>query len=278
MLTYPKRLQRYDIFFIWQRFSEVFLYFCSAFIFHGRLMVEIVTGIVLRTIKYSDNLMIADMYTKERGRASFLVPVSRGKRSKVRSVMFQPLSMLTFTASKGKGKSLPRLSEVQPYVLYRTIPYDVAKSAVAIYIAEFLVAVLREEGENEALFAYLDYAFSFFDEQPDACADFHIIFLLQLTRFLGIYPNVEDVSRVCYFDLLAGSLVSQHPLHSHYLLPEDTVNFINLLKVDFNSIHTLSLNRKARGEYLALIQSYYGLHIPDFPDMKSMDVLRELFD
>lgn len=241
-------------------------------------MVEIITGIVLRTIKYSDNLMIADMYTKERGRASFLVPVSRGKRAKVRSVMFQPLSMLTFTVNSRRGKMMPRLSEVQPYVVYNTIPYDVAKSAVAIYIAEFLVAVLREEGENEALFAYLDYAFSHFDEQTSDYADFHIIFLLQLTRFLGIYPNVEDVSRICYFDLVAGSLVNEYPLHALYLSPEDTRNFINLLKVDFNSMHTIALNRKARGEYLALIQSYYSLHIPDFPEIKSMDVLRELFD
>ena len=63
-----------------------------------------------------------------------------------------------------------------------------------------------------------------------------------------------------------------------YLSPEDTKNFINLLKVDFNTMHTIALNRKARGEYLALIQSYYSLHIPDFPEIKSMDVLRELFD
>ena len=241
-------------------------------------MVETLTGIVLRTIKYSDNLMIADMYTRERGRASFLVPVSRGKRTKVRSVMFQPLSMLTFTANAGRGKSLPRLSEVQPYVIYDTVPYDVAKSAVAIYIAEYLVAVLREEGENEALFAYLDYALCFFDGMRAPCADFHIVFLLQLTRFLGIYPNVEGAAGNRYFDLQAGTLVGESPLHSHYLTPEDTRNFIGMLRIDFDSMHGLSLNRKARGEYLALIQNYYSLHVPDFPDIKSSDVLRELFD
>lgn len=241
-------------------------------------MVEIITGIVLRTIKYSDNLMIVDMYTKERGRSSFIVPVSRSKRSKVRNVLFQPLSMLTFAASKGKGKGMQRISEVQPYLMYSTIPFDVVKSSVAIYLAEFLTAVLREEDENEALFAYLDYALSSFDGAVEAYADFHIVFLLQLTRFIGIYPNVEGASDKSFFDLAAGSIVDEYPLHAHYLLPEDTCNFIKLLNIDFNSMNTLSLNRKARGEYLALIQNYYSLHIPDFPAIKSADVLRELFD
>ena len=241
-------------------------------------MVEIVTGIVLRTIKYSDNLMIADVFTKERGRASFLVPVSRGKRSRVRSVLFQPLSMLTFTVKDSRGKGLARLSDAHPYVMYQTLPYDVAKLSIAMYIAEFLVAVLREEGDSEALFAYLDYAFSFFDTMDSGYADFHIIFLLQLTRFLGIYPNVEEASPGACFDLIAGTLVDEHPLHAHYLSPEDTQNFIELLNIDFGSLQRLSLNRKARGEYLALIQNYYSLHFPDFPAIKSTDVLRELFD
>ncbi len=241
-------------------------------------MTETLTGIVLRTIKYSDNLMVADMYTKERGRASFLVPVSRSGRSKVRSVLFQPLSMLTFTVNAGRKNAIPRLSEVHPYVMYHTIPFDVVKSAVAIYIAEFLVAVLREEGENEALFAYLDYSLSFFDASDEDFSNFHIIFLLQLTRFLGIFPNIENVSKECCFDLLAGYLTSEYPLHAHFLPPQDTRNFIELLKVDFNSMHKLFLSRKARGEYLALIQTYYSLHIPDFPPIKSADVLRELFD
>lgn len=242
-------------------------------------MVEILTGVVLRTIKYSDNLVVVDMYTKERGRSSFLLPVSRGKRSKVRNVLFQPLSMLTFTVNLGKRGGLSRISDAQPYILYNTIPYDVIKSSVAIYIAEFLTAVLHEEGSNESLFAYLDYSLSFFDNVDDnVSADFHILFLLQLTRFLGIYPNVENSSQYSYFDLMAGTLVNEHPLHAHYLSPEDTRNFIKLLSVDFNSMHTLSMNRKARGEYLALIQNYYSLHIPDFPSLRSAEIFKELFN
>lgn len=241
-------------------------------------MSERLNGVVLRTIKYSDTLMIADIFTQSYGRMSFLVPVSRGKRSRVRNVLFQPMSILSFTATVRSGKSLSRLSDVQPYCIYSSIPYDVAKSSMALYLAEFLSYVLREEGENEALFAYLDYTLSWLDAATEGYADFHIVFLVQLTRFLGIYPNVENPTRVCYFDLMAGSLVSTHPVHGNYLSPEDTRNFIQLLRVDFQSLNGLSLNRKARGEYLALLESYYRLHIPELPPLRSSEVLKELFN
>ncbi len=241
-------------------------------------MIERFNGVVLRTIKYSDTLMIADMYTHSHGRLSFLVPISRSKRTRVRNVLFQPLSILSFSASYRSGKSMSRLSDVQPYVLYSSIPYDVTKSALAMYLAEFLSNVLHEEYENNALFSFLHHAFDWLDTADSGYADFHIVFLIQLTRFLGIYPNIEDYSAGCYFDLVAGCLVPEPPLHSQYLSPQDTCNFIELLAVDFSSLHNIALNRRARGEYLALLQNYYRLHVPDFPELKSAEVLRELFD
>lgn len=240
-------------------------------------MVERLNGVVLRTIKYSDTLMIADMYTQLYGRMSFLVPVSRSRRAKVRSVLFQPLSMLSFTASVRQGKSLTRLSDVQPYAMFSTIPFDVTKSSVAVYLAEFLSYALQEDDEHEALFAYIDYALHWFDGVQTGYSSFHILFLLHLTKFLGICPNVENYTKGTYFDLVAGCLVSEPPAHRVFLSAEDTENFIQLLSLDFPTLPTVSISRKARSEYLALIHTYYKLHIPDFPELKSEEVLRELF-
>lgn len=241
-------------------------------------MVERFNAVVLRTIKYSDSLMVADVYTQSRGRMSFLVPVSRSKRSKVRSVLFQPLSMLTFNAPYREKGGLSRLADVQPYSLYSTIPYDVVKSAIALYLAEMLSNILYEEGDNEPLFAYLDYAFNWFDNAESGYSDFHILFLLHLTRYLGISPNVEMPASNSYFDLLAGCLVGERPLHPQFLSPEDTRNFIALMELDFDSLSTVTLNRRARGEYLTLLQNYYHLHIPGFSEPRSAEVLRELFN
>ena len=115
-------------------------------------MIEKFEGIVMRTLKYSDGLMIADIYTAQRGRMSFLVPVSHSKRSKVRSVLFQPLSMLSFAATVKAGRNLSRIAEVQPYSMYCSIPNDVVKSSIALYIAELLTYALREDGSDDSLF------------------------------------------------------------------------------------------------------------------------------
>lgn len=240
-------------------------------------MVEKYTGIVLRTIKYNDSLMVADVYTLEQGRKSFLLPVSRGRNTKVRSVLFQPLSMISFTAKGRAQTSLARISEAVPGKLYSSIQCDVVKSSIALYLAEVLTYALREMGEDEVLFAFLDRAFTWFDAATEGYADFHLVFLLQLLRFLGIYPNVGNLATNSYFDLQAGCLVREHPLHPHFLMPSSAARFVALLRCDFLSVRQLALNREQRGEFLAVLEEYYRLHIPSFPRLHSTEVLRELF-
>lgn len=243
-----------------------------------RDMIEKFEGIVLRTLKYSDSLMIADIYTAQRGRMSFMVPISRSKRCRVRNVLFQPLSMLSFTANVKEGASLSRIGEVQPYVLYSTIPNDVVKSSMALYLAELLTFALRESGRDESLFTFLDRSLTLLDTLEQGYADFHLVFMVQLLHFLGIYPNLDGYAPGCYLDLAQGCVAREHPLHPHFLMPADAVSFIGLLRTGYDSMHLLSLNRKLRGEYLATLSRYYRLHLPDFPELKSAEVLRELFD
>lgn len=241
-------------------------------------MVEKFEGIVLRTLKYNDGLMIADIYTAQRGRMSFLVPVSHSKRSRVRSVLFQPLSMLSFTATVKTGRTLSRIGEVQPYSMYSSINNDVTKSSIALYLAELLSYALREDGRDDSLFTFLDRSFTLFDNLEHGYADFHLVFMVQLLRFLGIYPNLENYTPGCYFDLAQGCATREHPLHPNFLLPDDAAPFVSLLRTGYDSMHLLSLNRKLRGEYLATLAVYYRLHVPEFPELKSASVLRELFD
>lgn len=239
-------------------------------------MVEKFDGIVLRTVKYSDSLMVADIYTRSRGRLSFLVPVSRSKRSKVRSVLFQPLSMLSFTSSYKKG-AMSRVQEVQPYSMLLSVQSDVVKSSIALYLSELLCHSLRESTEDEQLFTFLDQSLTLLDSLETGYSDFHLVFMVQLLRYLGIYPNMDEYNECSYFDLLQGCAVNSMPNHGNFLYPADAAHFVQLLRTGFATMHTLSLNKELRGKYLAILSSYYRLHIPDFPQMKSYDVLRELF-
>lgn len=241
-------------------------------------MAEILDGIVLRTLKYNDTLSIADVYTRQRGRMSFLVPVSHSKRSRVKNVLFQPLSMLSLTVACNGNKRLQRVREVQPFSMYCSIPFNVVKSAIALYLSEVLTYSLREEESDESLYNFIDRSLTLFDNLEQGYADFHIIFLSQLLRYLGIYPNLDSYSPGCYIDLLHGCAVHEQPLHPDFLMPQEAAEFVALVGMGYESLAHLSLNRKLRGNYLAILTLYYRLHIPDFPQIKSMEVLKELFD
>ena len=241
-------------------------------------MIEKIDGIVLRTLKYNDSLMIADMYTRQHGRLQFLVPVSRSKRSKVRSTLFQPLSMLSCTAAIKKSKSLSRVSDALPYAIYSSISTDVVKSSIAMFLSEVLTHALHEGGEDESLFVFLCRSFMLFDTLETGYADFHLVFMVQLLHYLGIYPNLEDAAPNCYFDLLHGCATNVLPAHPNYVAPENAGRFMALLKTDYVTMHQLVLNRALRGEYLAMLVSYYRLHVSEFPALKSMEVFRVLFD
>lgn len=240
-------------------------------------MVEKYDGIVLRTIKYSDSLMIADIYTRQAGRRSFLLPVTRSKNSKVRNVLFQPLSMVAFAASGRSTKSLARIADAQPLKLYATLPYDVVKSSIAMFLAEVLTYSLRDEGADETIYSFIENALLWLDAADEAYADFHLVFLSRLLLFLGIYPNIGEAQEGSYFDMLSGCCVREHPLHAHFLMPNATARFAQLLNCDFQTVRRLGLNKELRGSFLTAFEEYYRLHIPDFPFLRSTAVLRELF-
>lgn len=240
-------------------------------------MNENFDGVVLRTIKYNDNLMIADIYTRQQGRSSFLLPVTHSRKSRVRNVLFQPLSMVSFATARRSTRQMVRITDAQPYLLYSSIPFDVVKSAIALYLAEVLTYALREEEQDEALFTYIDRALTWFDSAPEGYADFHLVFMVQLLRFLGIAPNMDNIASNSYFDMQAGSLVREHPLHPHFLMPASTQNLIPLFASDFLSVRSLALNGEQRRHFLAVLEEYYRLHIPDFPSLRSGEVLREFF-
>ncbi|NDV80390.1 DNA repair protein RecO [Bacteroides sp. 51] len=241
-------------------------------------MLQKTIGIVLHALKYSDTSNIVDIYTELHGRTSFLVPASRSRRSAVKSVLFQPLSIVELEADFRTTSSLYRIKEVKAYP-FHSVPYHPYKSAIALFLAEFLYRAVKEEGENAPLFAYLRHSIEWLDECTVDFANFHLVFLMRLSRFLGLYPNLEDYSRGDYFDLLNAGFTPLKPYkHSFFVNPEESYRITRLMRMNYDTMHLFGMNRADRARCLAIIHEYYRLHIPGFHDLKSLDVLQELFD
>lgn len=241
-------------------------------------MLQKTSGIVLHTLKYSDTSNIVDIYTESHGRASFLVSVSRSRKTAVKSMLFQPLSIIEFEADFRSTSSLYRIKDVRAYP-FKSLPYDPYKSAIALFLAEFLYRAVKEEGENSPLFAYLRHSIEWLDECMSDFANFHLVFLMRLSRFLGLYPNLDDYSQGDYFDLLNASFTPLRPYkHSFFVNPEESFRLTRLMRMNYDTMHLFGMNRTDRSQCLTIINDYYRLHIPGFHDLKSLDVLQELFD
>lgn len=241
-------------------------------------MQENLRGIVLRTVRYGDSSLVVDLFTESRGRMAFMASTTRSKRS-VRSAGFwQPLSLVAFSADiRPVGGRMPRPQDVHAYYNYVDLPFSPVKSTVALFLAEFLSAALREEKENGGLYRFVEGSLQWLDmvECPAAVANFHVVFLLHLSRFLGIYPNLERPDG--YFDLLAGCYCDRRPPHAHFLGGEEAGALPRLFRMDYPNMHWFRFSRSERMRMLQVLNEYYRLHVPGFPELRSLEVLHELF-
>lgn len=234
-------------------------------------------AIVLHTLKYSDESIIAHLLTERCGCIGMMVRISRSRRAAVRHTLFQPLALLDVEWNDRPRASLQRPRAVQTAFPFSSIPYDPHKTAIALFLAEFLYHAVRNEPETNAIFEYVARSVEWLDTCRSGFANFHLVFLLRLTRFLGFMPNASEAHPGDWFDLRASCFVRQRPLHSDCLSPSDASLVPKLLRMRYETMHVFRFSGDERSRLLERINEYYRLHVPDFPELKSLAVLRDIF-
>jgi DNA repair protein RecO (recombination protein O) len=109
-------------------------------------------------------------------------------------------------------------------------------------------------------------------------ANFHLTFLMRMSRFLGFYPNLDNYVDGCVFDLRAATFSLVVPTHRDFLQTGDARRIHTLMRMDFPTMHLYHLNRMDRNRIVDVLLHYYRLHIPQFPELKSLSVLQELWN
>lgn len=235
-------------------------------------------GLVLRAVRYGDSQVIVTVFTEAQGTVPFIVRRPRSGKGGSPSVLWQPLTLVEVVWDHQLRRSLQQPRELSLWQPWRSLPFDPYKAAMSLYLGEFLGYALRAESANVPLFDYVVNALSWFDESVQHYVNFHIVFLLHLTRFLGFQPNVDDWQEGSYFDLAAASFSMSRPLHTHYLEPAESSLVPKFLRMNIRSMQAVGLNGAMRRRALEIVTEFYRLHIPEFPAMKSLDVLAGLFE
>ena len=234
-------------------------------------------AIVLHSLKYGETRLIVDMFTRSQGRQSFIVSIPKSVKGKIKKQLFQPLTLLEIESDLRPKLQLQKLSDVRLASPFSSIPFDPNKLSISLFIAEFLYYALRSEQHNEPLFDYIVNSIQWLDAQTDRFANFHLVFLMRLSRFLGFYPNLDHYQTGDYFDLRASIFLSAPPVHRDFLHPQEAEKIQLMMRMDFPTMHLFRMSHQERNRLLEVSLIYYRLHLPDFPELKSVSVLQELY-
>jgi DNA repair protein RecO (recombination protein O) len=217
-------------------------------------------AIVLKYIKYTDNSIIAHLFTQNSGKQSFIIKGIRSKKSKIKINLFQPFSILEIETIQKAKSNIYTIKEAKPTIVLNNISTDIIKSSISFFISEIINKILKDEEPDEDLYNFIeDFILNL--EEAENINNFHLIFLIRLTSFLGFLPNIDEIKT---------------EFNKNYSFDYTRV-FDTILKTENYNIELNGINKTNRTELLQLILNYYSLYIPNFGEIKSLSILQEVF-
>ena len=231
-------------------------------------------GIVLSFLKYRETSIIARVYTERLGIQNYVVNGVRKAKPPGRIALFQPFTLLELVAYVARGSAgLTRLSEFRCAEPFQTLPYEVQKSSVVLFLSEVVSRAVREEEQNEPLFQFLHDSILAFDRQTTGSENFALTFLLQLTAYLGF--GVSSGSELTDQVIMAGNAPTTkgNTGPPTLRLREFDGYFDELLRDPATS--TIP-NGRVRHELLNVLIRYYQLHVEQLGDIRSLDILSQV--
>jgi DNA repair protein RecO (recombination protein O) len=230
-------------------------------------------AIVLSSLKYQEKSLIVKCFSLSDGLKSYFVrDAFSSKKSNQKIAYFQPLSILEIEAvHKNKG-TLESFKEIKIATPFATIHSDVVKSTIVMFLSEMLHHSIHEEEANESLFTFLETALLWLDTHNEI-SNFHLIFLLETTKYLGFYPDTTNLD-LKFFEMTEGVF---SPFHAVGSLSEHETNLFKKLidlKFDNSQKNFAAIERQI---LLKILIDYYSFHLDGFKKPKSLEVLKEVF-
>lgn len=213
-------------------------------------------GIVFRFTKYGDTSIIVSIFTDLFGLQTYLVNGVRSKSGRGMISLFQPLTLLDLVVYHRENANILRIKEVKCLHAYRHIHEDIRKTTIALFLCEILNKAVKDQSNAETIFGFLMRSFVALD-QLDGVENFHLQFLIQLSRHLGF--GMHDTREV-----LAGGTVSA----------QDNETLRILLDAGYEESTEMSYSQ--RKHLLDQLLAFYYRHIDGMSEVRSVEVLAEV--
>lgn len=221
-------------------------------------MVYKTRGVVFRFTRYGETSIIVNIFTELFGLQAYMINGVRSKSSRSKIALFQPLTLLDLVVYHRENANINRIKEVKCLYPYISLYRDIKKSTLAMFINEVVNKTVREESHAAELCTFLISSMEALDTEDNGVENFHLIFLLRLSRYLGF--GAQHVNEV-----IGGRITGE--------VEEQLLAL--LLKAPYGTI--IPMTNTQRRELLELILKFYQDHLDTLTDMKSLSVLREIF-
>ena len=214
-------------------------------------------GIVLNFIKFKESSIICKIYTESFGLQSYIVNGVRSS-NKTKMSLFQPLTILDLVVYNKSSVNIQRLKEMKIDVIYMTNHTDIKKISVCIFLSELLSKILSNEPNQNQKFNFLYNSFLIYDGLEKNIKNFHIQFLLKLTKFFGF--QISDSSQIT----------------KAYLNKKEQNDFVmDCISMDYDS--KIQSNYSERNDVLNSLIIYFSQNLGINIKLKSLQVLKEVF-
>ncbi|MBR4147762.1 MAG: DNA repair protein RecO [Bacteroidales bacterium] len=239
-------------------------------------MDDKIQGFVLQSIRYGDTSLVVKVYTLNGGLQSYMVKGVRGKASRNRAAFFQPMTFLRFVQSgKPSQSGLAYLKDPEVLYAYQSVPLVMNKSAILMYLSELLSHTLTQQERNDGLYQFVYQSMVWLDLVEAGYANFPLYFTLELSRFLGFYPQ-SNYHEHAYFDMMEGQFVSSIPPHPYYFEQGESRMLSQLLNRGIDDLALLAMTGLQRNALLDGIITFMRLHAPVLKGLQSHEVLKEV--
>lgn len=212
--------------------------------------------IVLHLTKYSDSSVIIHAVDSKYGRRSFLLRGIKGSRRSITD--FHPLNVIDVVSSTGAKSTLAYLKEWTPVMSLEGIRSDIYKSTVAMFISEVIYRSLTSEFTDDLLFDSLCNSVSRLESHKGSVANFHLWWLAFYCSNMGFQP-ADTIEPSGIFDR------------------DDAELFLTILRTPFDECMNLPLSSKRRVSFSRKMLNYLSYHLSQNINIRSLDVLHEIF-
>lgn len=233
-------------------------------------------GIIFKCTDYSETSIVCKIYTEKFGLRTYMINGVRSSKGRIKTGLVRPLNILDLVVYERPGREIQRISELSFFHIYETLPFEVDKSMIALFLLEVLNKTILEEEPNLELYKFIEKGLLHIDKHEQSVLNFHIYFLLHLTRYLGFFPLGSFSNETPFLDLKEGVFDVKSNSHHYVVHPDLNRDISTMLKSNLENYSRVKISSKNRRSILDSILQYYSYHISNFTGVRSLNILKTI--